>query len=102
MLENPSSVIKSSGMQSPFSSPNGETSASQRRPASVFGLDYDRPPPGYTRRLIPMIGIPADEVDENFDEVAWFKKLYGPDIIVVKTTYVPKEWVLVDGISISI
>ena len=30
-----------------------------------------------------MIRIPADEIDENFDEDAWNKKVYGADIIVV-------------------
>ena len=41
--------------------------------------------------------IPAEEIDENFDEQAWYKKLYGPDIIVVSTYGVPQEWVLVEG-----
>lgn len=53
-------------------------------------------PPEYTRKLIPMIGIPADEVDENFDEAAWFKKLY-PNVIVLQTVGVPRGWVLVAG-----
>ena len=54
-------------------------------------------PPVYTRRLIPMKYIPVDEIDENFDEQAWFKKLYGPDIIVVATSGLPRGWILVDG-----
>ena len=41
--------------------------------------------------------IPAEEIDENFDEQAWFKKLYVPDIIVVSTFGVPEGWILVDG-----
>ena len=41
--------------------------------------------------------IPAEEIDENFDEQAWFKKLYGPDIIVVATSGLPRGWILVDG-----
>lgn len=55
------------------------------------------PPPVYTRRLIPMKYIPAEEIDENFDEQTWFKKLYGPDIIVVSTFGLPEGWILVDG-----
>jgi len=35
--------------------------------------------------------IPADEVDENFDEDAWNKKVYGPDVIVVDMHSVPKD-----------
>jgi hypothetical protein len=53
--------------------------------------------PGYTRRLIPMILIPLDEINENFDEDAWNKKAYGPDVIIVDRRLVPKGWVLVDG-----
>jgi hypothetical protein len=57
---------------------------------------YPKPKPGYTRRLIRMVLIPADE-DENFDEDAWNKKVYGPDVIIVDTHSVPKGWILVDG-----
>ena len=53
---------------------------------------YLKPKPGYTRRLIPMIRIPADEIDENFDEVAWNKKVYGADIIVVDKRSVPEGY----------
>jgi len=53
--------------------------------------------PIYTRRLIPMKYVPLNEIDENFDEKAWFKKLYGPDIIVVSTFGLPEGWILVDG-----
>jgi hypothetical protein len=58
---------------------------------------YPKPKPGYTRRLIRMVRIPADEVDENFDEDAWNKKVYGPDVIIVSMRSVPKGWILVDG-----
>ena len=58
---------------------------------------WPKPKPGYTRRLIRMIRIPLDEIDEDFDEDAWNKKVYGPDIIVVDMRNVPKGWVLVDG-----
>jgi len=44
-----------------------------------------------------MVRIPGDEVDENFDEVAWNKKVYGPDVVVVDMHSVPKGWILVDG-----
>jgi hypothetical protein len=58
---------------------------------------YPKPKPGYTRRLIRMVRIPADVVDENFDEDAWNKKVYGPDVIIVDMHSVPKGWILVDG-----
>lgn len=58
---------------------------------------YPNPKPGYTRRLIRMIRIPADEVDEHFDYDAWRKKVYGPNIVIVDMCSVPKGWVLVDG-----
>ena len=67
--------------------------------------EYSSPWPkqrlGYTRRLIRIIRIPADEIDENFDEDTWNKKVYGPDIIVVDMLSVPKGWILVDGIAPS-
>lgn len=44
-----------------------------------------------------MICIPADEIDENFDQDAWNKQAYGPDVIVVDMHSVPKGWILVDG-----
>ena len=54
------------------------------------------------RRLIPMIPIPLAELKEDFDHldhVAWHRKLYGPNIIVVAVTDVPEGWVLVDGMT---
>lgn len=60
---------------------------------------YPKPKPGYTCRLIPIIRVPADEIDENFDEDAWNKKVYGPDVIVVDMHSIPKGWILVDGSS---
>ena len=48
------------------------------------------PRPRYIRRLIPMIQIPADEIDENFDAAAWREKVYGPEIIIVHMVGVPK------------
>ena len=44
-----------------------------------------------------MIRIPFDEIDENFDEDAWHKKVYGPDVIIVDMRSVPYGWILVDG-----
>jgi hypothetical protein len=58
---------------------------------------YPKPKSGHTRRLIQMVRIPADGVDENFDEDAWNKKVYGPDVIIVDMHSVPKGWILVDG-----
>jgi len=60
---------------------------------------WPKPKPGYTRRLIRMVRVPLDEVDEDFDEDAWNKKAYGPDVIVVDIRNVPDGWVLVDGNS---
>lgn len=51
------------------------------------------------RRLIRKILIPADELDEDFDQRAWDRKLYGPDITILSATGVPDGWVLVEGIS---
>ena len=58
---------------------------------------WPKPKPGYTRRLIRMIRVPLDEVEEDFDEDAWNKKAYGQDVIVVDIRNVPYGWVLVDG-----
>ena len=44
-----------------------------------------------------MVRIPADEVGENFDEDAWNKKVYGPDVIMVDMHSVPKGRILVAG-----
>jgi len=38
--------------------------------------------PVYTRKLIPRIYIDPFEIDKNFDEEAWYKKAYGPDVII--------------------
>jgi hypothetical protein len=54
----------------------------------------------YTLRLIPRIFAGPSEMDEHFDEQEWYKRVYGPDIIVVSTTGVPDGWILVDGISL--
>ena len=35
-------------------------------------------------------------VREDFDEQEWYKKVYGPDIIVVSYDC-PSGWVIVDG-----
>ena len=51
------------------------------------------------RRLIRKILIPADELDEDFDQRAWDRRLYGPDITILAATGVPDGWVLVEGIS---
>ena len=50
-------------------------------------------------RLIPMKYLPVEEIDENFDEQAWIKKLYSPDIIVASTFGLPQGRILVDGCS---
>jgi len=60
---------------------------------------YPKPKPGYTRRLIRMVRVPMFEMDENFDEDAWNKKVYGPDVIIVDMRCVPTGWILVDDPS---
>jgi hypothetical protein len=77
---------------------NGESpSPHQESSEEEYSGPWPKPKPGYTRRLIRMIRIPLDEIDEDFDEAAWNKKVYGPDVIVVDMRNVPKGWVLVDG-----
>ena|SRR5579859_6704767 len=77
--------------------PDESPSPTQDSFAEEYSGPYPKPKPGYTRRLIRMVRIPADEVDENFDEDAWNKKVYGPDVIIVDMRSVPKGWILVDG-----
>ena len=62
------------------------------------GIDpWPKPKEGYTRRLIPMICIPFDEIDDDFDEDAFNKKSY-PNIEIVDMHNVPKGWILVNRI----
>ena len=72
-------------------------STSQESSEEEYSGLWPDPKPGYTRRLISMIRIPIDQINENFDQDAWNKKVYGPDIIVVDMRAVPEGWVLVDG-----
>jgi hypothetical protein len=60
---------------------------------------WPKPKSGYTRRLIRMVHIPLDEIDEDFDEDAWNRKVYGPNVEIVDMRNVPKGWVLVHGIT---
>lgn len=53
----------------------------------------------YTRKLISRVYIDPFELDENFDKEAWYKKVYGPDVIVVGTKEVPDGWIMVDGMT---
>jgi len=55
--------------------------------------------PVYTRRCVPRLYPDVMELDETFDEGAWEKKAYGPDVIIVARTEVPNGWILVDSIS---
>ena len=59
---------------------------------------WPKPKPGYTRRLIPMVRVSLEEIDENFDQEAFFKKAY-PNLEIVDIHNVPKGWVLVNGIT---
>jgi hypothetical protein len=49
-----------------------------------------------------MVRIPLDEIDEDFDEDAWNRNVYGSDVIVVDMRNVPKGWVLVDDITLAL
>ena len=63
------------------------------------GFDpWPKPKPGYTRRLIPMVHVSLEEIHENFDQDALFKKAY-PNLEIVDIHNVPEGWVLVNGIT---
>ena len=51
----------------------------------------------YTCHLVPQYYIGLEEIDENFDQVAWQKRVYGPDVIIVTDSVVPDGWILIDG-----
>ena len=68
---------------------------------SDYSDPWPKPKPGYTRRLIRMIHIPLDEIDEDFDEDAWNKKVYGPNVEVVDMRNIPKGWILVHDITLA-
>ena len=77
-----------------FSAESDESSELEYEPFSP----WPKPKPGYTRRLIRRVYIPLDELDEEtFDEDAWEKKVYGPNVIIVDKEAVPKWWILIDG-----
>ena len=75
------------------------TPSSETIEEEEYSGPWPKPREGYTRRLIRIIRIPVDEIDENFDEDAWHKQVYGPHVIIVDMRSVPKGWVLVDGNS---
>ena len=58
--------------------------------------------PVYTRKLIPRIYVDPFELDEDFDIKEWYKKVYGPDIIVIGHKEVPDGWIMVDGKSLTL
>ena len=59
---------------------------------------WPKPKPGYTRRLIPTVRVSLEEIDNNFDEDAFIKKVYR-NVEIVDMHNVPKGWVLVNGIN---
>ena len=67
-----------------------------RRDKTASALDKFDSTPKYTRRLIRKIGVDPCALSEDFDEQEWYKKVYGPDIIVVSYDC-PSGWVIVDG-----
>jgi hypothetical protein len=63
------------------------------------GFDtWPKPKEGYTRRLIPVVLVPIDEIGDDFDEDAFNKKSY-PNVEIVDMRNVPKGWILVNGIT---
>ena len=61
---------------------------------------WPKPKPGYTRRLIPKVRISLEDIEENFDEVAFYKKAY-PNLQIVDVRNVPEGWILVNGITLA-
>jgi len=59
---------------------------------------WPKPKPGYTRRLIPRVRVSLEDIDENFDEAAFFKKAY-PNFEIVDFHNVPEGWILVNDIT---
>jgi hypothetical protein len=58
--------------------------------AAGDGFDpWPKPKEGYTRRLVPMVRIPFDEIGDDFDEDAFNKKSY-PNVEIVDMRIVPK------------
>lgn len=51
----------------------------------------------YTRRLVKIIPVSMEDMDENFDEDDWIKGCCGPDIKIVAKHGIPHGWVLIDG-----
>lgn len=77
--------------------PNQETSEEE------YGDGFDiwpKPKQGYTRRLIPAVLVPIDEISDDFDEDAFNKKSY-PNVEIVDMRNVPKGWVLVNRITVA-
>ena len=70
------------------------------RTAGMASIQNETSDVEYTRRLIPRILARPSEIDEHFDVNEWYKKVYGPDIVVVSTSGVPDGWILVDGATL--
>lgn len=61
------------------------------------GFDtWPKPKERYTRRLIPAVLVPINEISDDFDEDAFNKKTY-PNVEIVDMRNVLKGWVLVNG-----
>ena len=53
--------------------------------------------PSYTRRLVRRAYLDPKYLTEDFDYIEWLQELYGPGVLVVDISGVPKGWVLIDG-----
>jgi hypothetical protein len=51
----------------------------------------------YTRRLVKIIPVWIEDMDEDFDEDEWIKGCYGSDIKIVSKHGIPHGWILIDG-----
>ena len=51
----------------------------------------------YTRRLVKIIPVSIEDIDEDFDEDEFIKGCYGSDIEIVSKHGIPPGWILVDG-----
>ena len=55
---------------------------------------------GYTRRLVRRVLLEPDRMFDDVDMVEEYKKVYGPDIVLVSDPDdIPDGWILIDGQS---
>jgi len=97
-LQTPKASARDNFKEAHAAKPDESPSPTQESSDEEYSGIYPKPKPGYTRRLIRKVLIPVSVWSaENFDEDAWLKKVYGPDVIIVDMRSVPDGWILVDG-----